>query len=117
MNKLKIYKSLDEISKTISSRKRNKFNYYKGTFNGGYSTNCILHIKFGDIRKHYINLGYLEDTFFIEEFDKYFSYKKSFFKTLAQILDYIKEHNLPIILVDNNSLKEVSINEAYELVG
>lgn len=116
MNKLKIYKSLDEISKTISSRKRNKFNYYKGTFDGGYSTNCILHIKFGEIRKHYINLGYLDDNFFVEEFDKYFSCKKSIFKTPTQILDYIKEHNLAIILVDNNNCKEVSIVEAYDLV-
>ena len=111
-NKLKEqYNTLSAITKTIKKRKKYNFNYFNSTL----TRNCIIHIKFCDMRKHYINLSHLKDTFFIREYDKYFSYKKSFFKKPKDILDYINKKNLPIILYDNSHGEEISIMKAYEL--
>ena len=105
------YSTLSAITKTIKKRKKNNFNYFSSTL----TKNCIIHIKFYDMRKHYINLSNLKDTFFISEYDKYFSYKKSFFKEPKDILDYISQKNLPIILYDNTHGEEINIIKAYEL--
>ena len=105
------YNSLEEITNTINQRKRNKkFDYY----NPDTHDICVIHFKFGDMRKCYINLNSLDDQFFIDEFDKYWSYKDSYFKEPKDILDYIKDKNLPVILYKNATDSEINITEAYK---
>lgn len=69
------------------------------------------------MRKCYINLDRLDDQFFIDEFDKYWSYRESYFKEPEDILDYIRDKNLPVILYRNATDEEISITEAYEYLG
>ena len=105
------YKTLEDITNTIEQRKiENKFNYYSGDTHDI----CVIHLKFGDMRKWCVNLEILEDQFFIDEYDKYWSYRESYFKEPEDILDYIRAKNLPVILYRNATDEEISITEAYE---
>ena len=105
------YKTLEDITRTIKQRKREKnFDYYKGDTHDI----CVIHLKFGDMRKCYVNLASLDDQFFIDEFDKYWSYEESYFKEPKEILDYIRDKKLPVILYKNSTDSEISISEAYE---
>ena len=104
------YKTLEDVTRTIKQRRENNFNYYSGDTHDI----CVIHLKFGDMRKCYVNLVSLEDQFFIDEFDKYWSYEESYFKEPKEILDYIKAKNLPVILYRNATDEEISITEAYE---
>lgn len=106
-----LFKTLNEITKTIQTRENSNFDFYSNS-----EKICIIHIKFNDIRKKYINLNILKDNFFINEYDKYFSYNNSYFKNAIDILNYIKKYNLPIILYDSYLDKEISIDMAYLLL-
>ena len=77
----------------------------------------MIHIKFGDLRKCYLNLCYIKDDFFVNEYSKYFSYEESFFKNPIDILNYIKNKKLPIILFDNYKSTELTIDEAYNHIA
>ena len=111
MKKKLRYKTLEDITRTIKQRKKEKkFDYYLGDTHDI----CVIHLKFGDMRKCYINLSSLDDQFFINEFDKYWSYEESYFKEPKEILDYIRDKNLPVILYQNATDSEISISEAYK---
>lgn len=111
MKKNIAYETLDDINSSI--KKRNKFNYYVCNS----EKICVIHIKFGDLRKCYLNLCYIKDDFFVNEYSKYFSYEDSFFKNPIDILNYIKNKKLPIILFDNYKSTELTIDEAYNHIA
>lgn len=111
MKKNIAYETLDDINSSI--KKRKKFNYYISND----QNICVIHIKFGDLRKCYLNLCYIKDDFFVNEYSKYFSYEDSFFKNPIDILNYIKNKKLPIILFDNYKSTELTIDEAYNHIA
>lgn len=110
MKKNIAYETLEDIKSSI--KKRKKFNYYVCND----QNICVIHIKFGDLRKCYLNLCYIKDDFFVNEYSKYFSYEDSFFKNPIDILNYIKNKKLPIILFNNYTSTEVTIDDAYNYV-
>lgn len=67
-------------------------------------TQNVIHLKFGDMRKHY----HLTDQFadehpnFAREYDRYFNHdERSLFMDPLQILNYIDTFKLPIHLYSN----------------
>lgn len=104
-------KTFKEIQESIDDRKLDPdFDYYDN------DNICILHIKFGHIRKCYTGLkvenGIPQE--FIDEYQKYWVGDPSMFDDHYKIVDYIVEHDLPVILYFNFTDEEGSLAEVKE---
>lgn len=109
MRKLKTYQ---DVQDTYQERKNDRdFDYY---YNNDV---CIIHVKFGRARKLYC--GLTTDNYLTHEFiDEYLKYWDGDitgkFQTARDVVDYIVEHNLPVILYGNLFDKELNKEEIYE---
>lgn len=104
-------KTFKEVQESIDDRKLDPdFDYYDN------DDICILHIKFGNIRKCYTGLkvenGIPQE--FVDAYQKYWMGEPSMFDEPYQIVDYIVKHDLPVILYFNFTDEEGSIAEVKE---
>lgn len=101
-----LYQNLEEIQNTIEERKRdNNFDYYDN------DNVCVIHVKFGRMKKGYCGLENTNDDYFVEEFKKFWADQESEFKTHWDVLRYVKDHNLPVIFYKNFTDEEVSFED------
>jgi hypothetical protein len=66
-------------------------------------TETVIHLKFGDIRKHYFFTKEFQEQHpnFCKEYAKYFMGEKSLFTDPLSIVNYIEAFNLPVKLYSN----------------
>ena len=104
-------KTFKEVQESIDDRKLDPdFDYYDN------EDICILHIKFGDIRKCYTGLkvenGIPQE--FVDEYQKYWQGESSAFSEPMDIVHAIVDQDLPVILYFNYTDEEGSIAEVKE---
>lgn len=104
-------KTFKEVQESIDDRKLDlDFDYYDN------DDICILHIKFGDIRKCYTGLkvenGIPQE--FVDEYQKYWQHESSAFSEPMDIVHAIIDQDLPVILYFNYTDEEGSIAEVEE---
>lgn len=98
--------TLEDIQNTIKKRKNDPdFNYFDN------EDVCVIHVKFGKMKKAYCGLNTLNDDYFVENFKKYWLDKESEFKSHWDVLKYVKEHNLPVIFFNNFTDEEISYED------
>ena len=99
-----LYETLTEVQKTIEQRKNDlDFDYYSN------DKVCVIHVKFGRMRKAYCGLNCIKDEYFRDNFAKFWAYDEtSDFKTHWDVLNYVYEHNLPVIFYKNYTDEEIS---------
>jgi hypothetical protein len=99
--------TLEDVQNTIEERKNNPdFDYYDN------EKVCVIHVKFGKMKKAYCGLENTKDNYFINEFIKFWNDdEEGNFKSHWDVLKYVKEHNLPVIFFNNFTDEEISYED------
>lgn len=106
----KKYKTYTEIQASIKERMESDFDYY--------DTNdvCVIHVKFGHARKLFTGLT-VENNLpeeFITEYIKYWDGEGDILTSARDVVDYIIDNDLPVILYANFSDTELDQEGIYQ---
>lgn len=105
------YKDYQEIQDTIELRRNYEYFNHYDTYNV-----AIIHLKFGNAWKMYSGMETQNNLpeEFVKEYKKYFRAEGEMFKNARDVVNYIVENNLPVILYANYFDQELNKEEVYE---